>query len=447
MRLIVVDHHTGGTEDVFEGDEAELRAVLLHRYPHAARALGAHAALPDLVRALDRGQAHSAYLDDGTLVLHDLAKAEDWVHRVVFAFVGRDAQLEAAVAAARFLRGAAEPPGYVLRSAYIHEDGDPARTALRCFGLPVTPEMVRTLEGVVALQDRPLLKAEPAPAPADVRAATTTGDAAAAAVRRAYAADQVEQVQLGGKHSAGSLLAYDPEHHQRWFLKPGAGPQNPAAGEAEVVASQAKREAAFYEVAAAWGLAGVVPEAHLLLLDGREYAALRFLGRDYQDLNELRHQDPAHAPRLFHLFLGDGTLHRWAALYFVLGEADGNSGNVMARGGDVMLIDHGSSWAGSAFAPATDGSTFVPFFLRALAPGDLMARPPAERLKVLPRLHTAAAAALGAWLQALSPATVASAAARYGIDPAPALARLARLQHDATDMPADLAVNAAWVLP
>lgn len=226
----------------------------------------------------------------------------------------------------------------------------------------------------------------------------------------------------------------------------GASP-GPQAGVNESGASQAKREAAFYAVAQAWGLAEYFPEAHLLLIGGREYAALKLLGTSYEDLNAVRAADPGAPRRLFLLFRPDGTLHKWAALDAILGNADRNAGNVMVRGDKVKLIDHGSAFAGTGFAPATDRNTFVPYYLRALAPSNFSQLAPHDRLHALPRLSTAAEPAFRAWLEALDPEGLAATLHRYGIDAGPAVARLHALRASAGHMAADLAVNSFWTLP
>lgn len=444
MRICVFDHHEGDRRRDFEGDEEELRRVVLHHYPWLVAKMGAHAPLEVLVAALNRAQAHSAVvLPDGEadLVLKDFGKAEG-PSPTVAAMLGHDARLEACLAAARFLAGAdAEADPLAVRRALWEADGDPEAAALRAYGL--TPDYRETLKTVVALD-----KAEPEAPPqvSDVVPATDAGSAFAEAVQRAFKGGGVQVVHLGGKHSAGSLVAKDPDHHVSYLLKPGAGPQNPAAGLGEEVASQSKREAASWDLAQAWGLGAALPEAHLLLLDGREYAAMKLLGRDYQDMNHLRVTDPALPRRLFHLYLHSGALHQWGVLDYVLGNADRNAGNVMARGEEVKLIDQGSAWAGQAFAPATDRYTFVPYYLRAFAGEDFPQLPPERKYQALPRA-SGRAADLARWLEGLDPAAITTAAHRYGLDPSAAVARLQHLKQAAKDVPADLAVNAAWTLP
>jgi hypothetical protein len=294
----------------------------------------------------------------------------------------------------------------------------------------------------------PLAKSEDEiPTPQSILATTPSSEPAAAAVARAFKEKTVRDIKLGGKHSNGTLLARDPESYSTLLLKPGAGPQNPASGDREDPSSQSKREAAFYAVARLWGLADHVPEAHVILIDGREYAALRMLGHDYQDLNKLRAADPGLPPRLFRLFLHDGSLHKWAAMDYILGNVDRNGGNVMARGDEIQLIDHGSAFAGPDFDPARDQYTFVPYYLRAMTGEGFEKLTPPEKMRALPRLHPTEAEKLGKWLDHLDPELLAQTLQPYGIDPGPEQARLQRLKDEARHAAADLVINAAWTIP
>ncbi len=272
-----------------------------------------------------------------------------------------------------------------------------------------------------------------------VVAVTPDGERFAALVRRGA----WHPVKLGGKHSAGTMVA-DVGEGGYILLKPGSGSQNPSAGDAESGASQAKREAAFWACAKALGLQAHVPEAHLLLLDGREYAAIRMLPLDYRTMNDLRQGDPNLPRRLYHLYRDE--IHRWAVMDYVLGQVDRNAGNEMSRGTDVQLIDGGSAFAGYGFDPARDPSTFVPHYLRAGAPGNFDDLDPEGKLEALPRLPAGRAAELGTWIAGIDPEALRSELVRYGIDPGPTLARLQRLREACAVMPADRAVDSAWTI-
>jgi hypothetical protein len=440
MRLTVVDHFNDGLRRYFDGDEAEVAKAVGHAYPWLVRKFGPGAPLAALIEALDRSQAYSAVSSDADLRLVDLGKSES----IVAAMLGTNAALERALEAARFLASAPPPSPEALRAALRAADEDPEMAALIAVGLDPSPSGLKALRGV--LSATPLRKSEKV-ALREIVPATEDGEKFAAAVARAAEGEQVEPIVLGGKHSDGTMVARDPETGRAYLLKPGSGPQNPAAGENEVAASQSKREAAFSALARLWGLGDFVPEAHLLLIDGREYAAMQLLGHDFKNFNQIKASDPGLPRRTFTLYLADGMLHKWAILDYVAGQVDRNAGNVMARGDEVKLIDAGSAFAGDDFSPATDRSTFVPYYLRALAPDDFQSLSPQQAHAALPRLHGTSDEALKAWLLALDPAALAAPLARYGIDPGPAERRLAALQGAARHTAADAAVNAAWTVP
>ena len=312
-------------------------------------------------------------------------------------------------------------------------------------GLDVTEDNLRALEAILAASA--MNKSEDPDIPQEAVAVTEDGSGFAAAVQRAIAADRTEHVQLGGKHSAGSMVASDPDTDLRYLLKPGAGGQPPAAGANESGASQSKREAAFWAVAMHWGMGEDLPEAHLVLLDGREYAAMQLLGSEYKTALQFDRKDHGYVRRVFHMRRPDGTLHRWATLDYVLGNSDRHAQNIMLRGEEVQLIDHGSALAGAEFAPATDKFTFIPFYLRVLAPPDFSDWEPHEQLRHLPRLHPHQADEFGKWLHALDDKMLEETLHRYGIEAEPAVRRLKSVQAATGHSAPDLAILQAWVLP
>lgn len=450
MRVVVVEHYNDGRRSVFEGTTEEVRRSLLQAYSWLASKYGLQAALDVLVTGLDKSQAYSAVVDKGDIILKSEADLAGLSSGVVASYMGHDPRIEQVFAAAAFLANSAELPPEARRAALIAADEDVETAALTAYNLPVDEPTINALRGILGvLQVDDIKKSdvdvspEVLPKPQQVVATSPDGAGFASAVEKS----QLHPVKLGGRHSAGSILAYAPEaDHIRILLKPGAGPQNPAAGDRDDSASQSKREAAFYAVAVWAGLQEFVPEAHLLLLDGKEYAAIKLLPLDFKNMNEIKQQDPNGPRRLLHLYLPNGELHRWAALDFITGQVDRNAGNVMARGDDVRLIDGGSAFAGHGFAPATDQNTFVPFYLRALAAPDFKSLSPGEKLRSLPRLNHVAEEALRTWILGLDSNTLQSILQRHGVDPEPSVRRLQSLQDALGHQPADLAVLSAWVL-
>lgn len=454
MRVKVTQHHSAGREDVHEGTPEQVRRSLLAAHPFVISRVGYHAPLPAVMAALNSCQAFTVRADTA----HGSDLGKNMTPQLVGVYndalgdqVGSHGEVDRLVAAAAFVAGVQDPSPEEIAAAFATHDDDPEVAALAAAGLEPTEENLRALRGVLAAS-KPLRKAEP-PSPVhlkELHALAPDADAFVQELQRASAADAVFPVSLGGKHSKGTLLSYDPEHHGRLILKPGSGRQNPSAGARQDPASQAVREAAFWAASEqVFGLADLVPECHLVAYDDHpQVAAIRALSfKNYKNGNALRREGSDKPRRALSAFLPDGSLHKWATMDFVLGNVDRHSGNVMfGVGGDAWLIDHGSAFAGSHFDPAHDPRTFTPFYLRVFAPQGFKVMSPEERLKALPRLHADQAFSLGQWLSQLDSAKLEEVLLRYGVDPKPSVHRLRRLQDDCRMMAADLAVNAAWCI-
>ncbi len=378
-----------------------------------------------------------AEVDHSTIANSESASAQAGLH----------GDLASALAAAAFLAaGAAPAPN--LHTLLWENDGDVHATALQAYGLPVTDQLRQALQAIELT--RGLTKAEPPPPPQvqSVLAATHDGDDIAQAVQRAFRDHFVFEVMLSGKHSNGTLLAHDEETHATWLLKPGSGGQSTASGADEDPSTQSDREAAFYQVAKMWGLYDAFPRAELLLLDGKQYAALEFLGTDYKTVEKRRDTDPNICTKLFLPHLNDGTLHQWAVLDFVAGNPDRHGQNIMVDDeGKLKLIDHGSAFAGPDFDPGHDRNSFVPYYLRAWAPRAFNKLPQDEKLEYLPRVSAPVAASLYTWLNGLHAEELEHTLYRYGVNPTWCLARLAQVKAMVTSgYPVDQAINKLWIL-
>jgi hypothetical protein len=262
-------------------------------------------------------------------------------------------------------------------------------------------------------------------------------------VRRAFEDGFVVPVHLDGKHSKGALLASDQLSGKVWLLKPGSGGQSPSAGARQDASSQSRREAAFWHVADEWGLGDYLPRADLLLIDGREFAAINMLPWSYKTLAKIKNQrDPR---SILNPYLKSGVLHRWAVLDFVLGNPDRHGNNIMVSDDIVKLIDHGSAMAGSDFDPAWDKNSFTPFYLRAWGPGKFSRLDAATKLKYMPRVDHQTEEDLRQWIEGLHAVDLDKVLLRYGVDPTPEKARLAKLKTMMVSEPADLVINRLWV--
>lgn len=437
MRVDVVEHFADRTR-TFSGPEREVCADLLAAYPWLRVKLGPHAAANNLVTELNHAQAFSAGfhdgLDDIEISMNKSESRYDWLK------------------AAEFVAGKpADPTEY--RRARVRNPEDDLAAALDACGLG--PNDAAAVRGVATVDTAAEHPGEP-PATADKDAAVLPGvpgsGPAAEQVGRAFKAGRVEPIKLGGRHSKGTLLAVDPETHHRWILKPGSGKQNPSRGDSESGASQSKREAAYYACAESLGLQDHIAETRLLLIDGDEYAAVAMVSEDYEDLKKLTAADPTGAKRLLSTYLVDGTTHKWAYMDYILGNVDSHAGNVMVRTSDagLYLIDHGSAFAGDAFAPATDPDVFTPAYLRLLTadPGKWSQLTPGQRYREMPRLQEGVAGQVAGWIKDVKGDELVGAFSTFGIEWGPVIQRVDRVAHAVlTGTPGDLAVNAAWTLP
>jgi hypothetical protein len=347
-------------------------------------------------------------------------------------------EVHRAFAAAAFLGGGSAPDLEFARQL-LRSHGDPRRAALAAYGLDLCPTNLSALDAV-----SPFFKAEvdEAPLPSTCRPLVPEADAAAKEVQHALSEGLAKRVQLGGRHSAGSIVAKRRDG-SAFLLKPGAGKQSPAAGAGEEAASQSRREAAFWRVARAMGLDPYVPRADLVELDGREAAAIEMLPASWRPASRVAAEDFPRFKLELDRYVKHGVAHRWAALDLVAGNPDRHNQNILVSPeGEFRLIDHGSALAGEGFDPAHDGDSFVPYYLRAGAPDDFHALAPSDRLRWMPTLGAAGDRDLREWLQSVDQEGILRALVEYGVTPGPTLSRLRRV----LDLPANAseALNRLW---
>jgi hypothetical protein len=448
MRVIVAQHHGDSSEPkVFQGSPVELVEALIRAYPWLVSQVHGDTDLENLVKVLDASQAYTAVIQDSDI---NLIKAEINSDGGVLAqILGQHVKLAEALAAASFLTGKTPNPEDVRR-ALVENESDPEVIALRACGLEATSDELEALRAILkASLESSLKKGEAVEKDEPVKiekieAVVKDGILFAEAVKRAAKDNAIFPIKLGvGKHTNGTLLAWDKEHDKQYLLKPGSGLQNPAAGASECGASQSEREVAFSAIAAAWGLSKYVLESQLLLLDGKKFACTPLLPLGYKNLNTLRTEDKTLPKRLFLLSQLEGIMHRWSTLDYVLGNVDSHSGNIMALGDKVVLIDHGSAFAGKDFSPL-DKYTFIPAYLRAVCPDNFKGMTPEEKLKALPRVSPIQEVKLKGWILGLDDKILAEVCYRYGTDPLPEINRLNSLKGMCLRMPADLAINSLW---
>lgn len=435
MRVKVYNNYANDQED-FEGTPDEIKQKLVTKYTW----LPADVDLPVLLEELDSQQAYTVDAD-GAETPVPMVKSESPSN-----FMPDKDDL--AFEAVRWLTQGQVLSEEAQHRALWREDADPVRAALVAYAQEPTPEAIKTVRAWMDMAEKnPSSRVEEeVPAQAVAPKVPADGQAAADAVRRAFDAAHVFKVALGGKHSAGSMLARDPEGGKTLLLKPAAGGQSAAAGAAEDLSTQPQREAAAWHLAEEWGLGQYLPRADLLLVGEIEVAAIEMLQKPFTLLEDIDQQSPGIARMFLKKYLAGGTLHRWGFFDYVIGNPDRHARNMMADPkGSVRLIDEGSAFAGEKFDPARDRNSFVPFYLRAWAPRHFNSAPLSSKTKWMPRLGQADERELRMWAAGLSGEKLRTTLLRYGVAARVCLDRFQRLQELIKSMPVDMAVNVAWI--
>jgi hypothetical protein len=249
---------------------------------------------------------------------------------------------------------------------------------------------------------------------------------------------------LDGRHSAGSFFVDAPSG--TWFMKPGSGRAGPIKGIQDDPAPPSAREAAFWQLARAWGLSGDASRTEWVRVDGDKlYAAISFLPSEYKPIIDIQTQDPGRVLSALEAYRLRGRLWQWSVLDWVAGNGDRHGHNLLMNPeGQVRLIDHGSAFAGIRFDPAHDRQSFVPFYLRFSTPqGETFnTLKTEEKLALMPDLPSMVASRMKAWLQGLSESELSDILRGFGIDPQPALMRLRQIKEAAGDL--GRFVNGLW---
>ncbi len=447
MKVKILNNYSGIVKEVEAPSAPQMVNELLRLYPWLHNQ--EEKDLKALVARLNWSQALSAVLQEdptpAPMAKSEPRNLEGNDSSVVHAMMGHDHHLQASMAAARFLSGGKEPQD--PRQALWQADGDHALAALLAHGLEPSVHNLKALAAVAGITRPAGGTGKPPEAldPLPVEPGHPDADEAAEEIGRAFQDRVVMPVELGGKHSKGSMLARDYDTTHTWLLKPGSGGQTPAAGAKEDMSSQSRREAAFYHMADAWGLGDYYPEAELVIVNKKEYAAIRLLPWSFRTMDKLKDEDSAKARSILEKYLRAGVLHRWAVLDFVLGNPDRHAANLMVKDDIVKLIDHGSAMAGEAFDPAHDKYSFTPYYLRAWSDAPFSTLDAAAKLKLMPRLAPGGEGDFRSWVEGLRPTDLDKILQRYGVNPQAARERLAKLQAMAAIMPADLAINRLWV--
>lgn len=441
MRVIIQNVYSGikktvdGTADVIEKE-------LLRLYPFLGRA--STGALDDMVAHLNSQQSFHAHLVPDPMSKSDTDTRSN--AHVVAAFLGHHAAHDKALKAARFLAGGTSKDPLEFQARLWEHDGDHEKAALAHHGLEVNAKNLKALRAHMNISGLAKSQVEPI-TDLHVEAGAADASACAEAVKAAVKDEFVVPVELGGKHSAGSMLARDDHTGETWLLKPGSGGQGPQAGEDEESASQSAREVAFWHAAKVLGMEQYYPEAQLLLINGKQVAAIHLLPWSYETYDKFKEENDAAARHIIETYVKAGTAHCWGVIDAILGNPDSHAHNVMHRGEDIKLVDHGSAFAGKSFSPGHDKRSFIPYYLRSSAPSNFSELPAHEKLRYMPRLGSAGLETLSSFLDEVDEKKneLVSVLKRYGVNHEPVLQRLAQIQVYASQGAPDLAVNRFWV--
>ncbi len=348
--------------------------------------------------------------------------------------------------AAKWLSGFAKPKDEVeVRKIMLSHDGDMESVALITYGLDPNETNKTALKAVMDMES--LGKSEEAPPtpPHTILPGTDTAYGVCQKIKKAFQEHRVQSIHLDGKHSKGSMLAKD-DQGGAWIIKSGSGDQSPAAGAKEEIASQGCREAAFYHVAKAWGMADFFPAAEFLTMDGHDWAVLEMLPPTYQNIEKVRETRPRVIHEALEQYRLRGVLHRWSVIDYALGNADRHAANLMIGPNNIIkLIDHGAAFAGVDFDPGHDENSFVPFYLRYLAGDSFYEMDDENKLDSMPHLPESHDEVLARWVHDLDDATLVYILQKFGISPDASIARLRRIQSLDTDSSISNQLNQLWL--
>jgi hypothetical protein len=195
------------------------------------------------------------------------------------------------------------------------------------------------------------------------------------------------------------------------------------------------------------GLQQSIPEAQLVIIDNKEWAAIRMLPYTFKNLDKVKKAQPSTVIRSLAKYRDSGLLHKWAVLDALCAQSDRHGNNLMIEPetGNVALIDHGSAFAGNSFDPAYDKNSFVPYYLRAWSSGDFIHLSLKDKLSIMPTVSEPVREELYDWFNNIDGSKIESVLINFGIDPRPTLNRLAKLKMLFSQYPIDIGINRFWV--
>ena len=234
-----------------------------------------------------------------------------------------------------------------------------------------------------------------------------------------------------------------------WLIK--VEPKAKSAIKSAKYGLQAVHEVAFYEAAnKIFSLGHFTPKAILgeIVRNGQFHpaAAIKMYPDVYVSAAHFEKQKPGSMRGILEKYRKDSTLHKWAIMLYILGDADAHGNNVMTNGEHVKLIDHGTSFADSSFDPGTDKKIYIPFILRGGYIKEHMSKE--DKLRLMPKITDQTVRnELKHWVMNLDATDLYQILSKYYIDPKPTLGRLKVVQKlvSQSDSP-DEVINHLWVM-
>lgn len=376
------------------------------------------------------------------IIKHGAGNDFEYNVELAWAMSGFVPHVEHTFVAAAILTGRDTIPLEQIRRALWEHEDDLQAAALAAFGLEPTPGNRRALATVMELKQ--LNKAD---RERNVQAGHKDAEEAAEQIQRAFLQGSVQHVTLNGKHSKGTLVAKDSVTEDVFLLKPGSGTPSPASGVTEEPASQTERECAFWAIVEEIGIGDFFPRADSIIVDGHPCAALRLLPFNYKGLDTIEKSDPNKPLHILDKYTKNGIVHKWSLIDFVLGNPDRHAGNIMASDdGGVVLIDHGSAFAGKSFDPGHDKNSFVPYYLRCWAKARNYNKLTVdEKLSKMPTASDEVRKILEAWCEQIQDHQLVRIMEEYNINPEPMMVRLQQVKGMLRAMPLDIALNQLWI--
>lgn len=373
-----------------------------------------------------------------------VAKSEDIFKNAethqIFDQLGISPKVVKMIQAAEFLTGNQEvSPETVYRMVFDNANNDPLECVLMAYGLEVNDynkKLIDTfmdLEKIAKAQNEDLV----------FQPVFTNDNKLVNELNHAVSNHAVNPINLEvGKYNSGAFLADTGD--RKWLLKPNATKLSPAAGVREEPAPQSRREAAFYQLARQLEVGNRVPETHVVVLNGQEYAAIQFL-QGWINLGRAKKFNEGVDQFVLEKYVKSGELFKWAILDYIAGNPDRHSSNILMADLEddhgqssytVALIDHGAAFAGDSFNPARDPQSFMPYYLRAWFPYNWEETSEEDRIRFAPMMNDCLDM-IREWAIQIDAMDIGPMLTKYGIDPNPTLNRLAKVKEFFLNLPKD----------